>query len=195
MAQAPCGHANERRLAGDPAKDDALILVNLSDQQIGTVSKERAHREGLLHRAFSVVLWREGAGGREVLLARRAACKYHSAGLWANSCCSHPRDGEELMDAAYRRVAEELGCTVEGLREIGAFAYRAAFAEGLVEYEYDHVLLGNYDGEVFPDPGECDAVRWVAVGELARELADARGCFAVWAPRVLSMALEELGVG
>ena len=81
--------------------------------------------------------------GPEVLLARRALGKYHSAGLWANSCCSHPRAGEKLLYAAYRRVHEELGCDAQGLREVGFFVYRAAFANGITEHEYDHVLVGR----------------------------------------------------
>ena len=177
-------------LADDPARDDQLILVDGLDRQIGTASKMQAHVRGQLHRAFSVVLAREGQEGRELLLAQRAMGKYHSGGLWANSCCSHPRAGEELLDAAYRRVQEELGCDADDLHEIGAFAYRAAFANGLVEHEYDHVLLGRCAGEPNPDPGEVGAVRWVGVEELADELAGRPEQFCAWAPMVLSMALR-----
>lgn len=176
----------------DPAKDDELILVDGLDRQIGTASKARAHAEGLLHRAFSVVLWREVAGGRELLIAQRAAGKYHSAGLWGNSCCSHPRAGEGLMEAAARRVPDELGVQVGELTEIARFVYRAEFADGLVEYEYDHVLLGAFDGELHPRPEEVSAVRWVGVNELAELLATQPGLFAPWAFTVLPLALAQL---
>ena len=109
-------------MAVDPARADELVLVDGLDRQVGTATKEQTHREGLLHRAFSVVLVREGADGPEILLAQRAEGKYHSAGLWANSCCSHQRAGEEVVAAAYQRVCEELGCEAADLREVAAFA-------------------------------------------------------------------------
>ncbi len=177
-------------MAQDPARTDELVLVDGLDRQIGVATKERAHREGLLHRAFSIVLWRKGAQGYELLLSQRAKGKYHSAGLWANSCCSHPRVGEELLSAAYRRLREELGCGACGLHEIGSFAYRASFDNGLVEYEYDHVLMGSYVGALAPDPAEVGAVRWVSAEALAAELAQCPERFSAWAYTVLSMALQ-----
>lgn len=180
-------------LANDSARDDMLIMVDGLDREIGFEPKWRTHAEGLLHRAFSVVLVRDNADGPEFLLAQRAAGKYHSAGLWANSCCSHPRAGEQLLDAAYRRVAEELGCKAVGLHEIAAFAYRADFEDGLCEYEYDHVLVGRCEGELSPDPAEVGGVRWVGLDELAVELAEEPLKFAAWAPMVLTIALSEHG--
>ncbi|MBE6470692.1 MAG: isopentenyl-diphosphate Delta-isomerase [Coriobacteriaceae bacterium] len=190
-------------LAGDPARDDLLILVDGLDREVGTATKAQAHAEGLLHRAFSVVLVRP-AGGQaapdagdqpeqlELLLAQRAAGKYHSSGLWANSCCSHPRAGETVLDAAYRRVHEELGCEATGLRELCAFAYRAEFADGLCEHEFDHVLVGACSGEPAPDPSEVGALRWVTLDDLAAELAEQPGHFAAWAPMVLTLAMAQL---
>lgn len=178
--------------------EDELILVDGLDRQVGSASKARAHAEGLLHRAFSVVLVR--ADGR-LLLSRRAEGKYHSGGLWANSCCSHPRVGEAVPDAAERRVREELGCGVAPgtLREIGAYVYRAVFANGLVEYEYDHVLLaridavaGDEDAALAPDPAEVGETRWISPAGLAAELAARPEAFAAWASGVLAMALREL---
>lgn len=125
----------------------------------------------------------------ELLLAQRAEGKYHSAGLWANSCCSHPRVGEQTIDAAYRRVQEELGCKAVGLREIAAFIYRAQFDNGLAEYEYDHVFIGNCQGEPCPDSSEVGGLRWITVADLASELADAPEKFAAWAYTVLSLAM------
>ena len=180
----------EKNLKGDPAREDMLILVDGLDREIGVATKEQTHIEGRLHRAFSVVLVRDGEAGRELLLAQRAAGKYHSAGLWANSCCSHPRVGEKTMDAAYRRVREELGCEAVELREICAFAYRAEFESGLCEHEYDHVFVGRCEGEPDPDPAEVGGVRWVGVDALASELAEAPERFAPWAPMVLTMAMR-----
>lgn len=179
-------------LASDPARDDMLVLVNGLDHDTGTTTKLEAHVKGLLHRAFSVVLVREGDDGQELLVAKRSMRKYHSGGLWANSVCSHPRAGEGLIDAAYRRVREELGCEVRGLREVAAFAYRAEFGNGLCEHEYDHVLVGSCVGEPEPDPAEVGEVRWVGFGELASELAERPETFAAWAPMVLSMAMSSL---
>jgi len=180
------------RMEADPAKDDELIIVDGRDRQVGTATKQKTHMEGLLHRAFSVVLVREGESGPELLIAQRGAGKYHSAGLWANSCCSHPRAGEEVIEAAYRRVHEELGCQAENLREICAFAYRAEFDYGLCEYEYDHVLVGDFAGDLAPDPAEASDTRWMTCDEIARELAEQPQKFAAWAPMVLTMTMDEL---
>lgn len=179
-------------LMNDPAKDDLLILVDGLDRETGTATKAQAHLEGLLHRAFSVVLVRQGDGGPQLLLTRRAQGKYHSAGLWTNSCCSHPRAGEQLLDAAYRRVREELGCEATELHEIGAFVYRAEFANGLVEYEYDHVLIGGFEGELDVDPSESDAIRWISCDEFAKELAGAPETITAWAFTVFSIAMRAL---
>lgn len=180
------------KMTADPARNDELILVDGLDRKIGTATKEKTHREGLLHRAFSVVLVRDGAAGPELLLAQRAECKYHSAGLWANSCCSHPRKDEELPDAVRRRVAEELGCGIDDLKEVTAFVYRAEFADGICEYEYDHVLIGRCAGELSPDPVEVGGVRWIGFEDLAAELADNPRSFAPWAYTVLTIAMNEL---
>lgn len=180
-------------LAMDPSKDDELILVDGLDREIGTATKEHAHRKGQMHRAFSIVLTRSGEAGPELLLAKRSATKYHSAGLWANSCCSHPRAGEDLLDAAYRRLPEELGCNAEDLREVCAFAYHAEFPNGICEHEYDHVLVGRCVGDVVPNPAEASDVRWVGFDELAAELCEHPERFAVWVPIVLTMTMAHCG--
>jgi isopentenyl-diphosphate delta-isomerase type 1 len=174
----------------DPARNDLLILTDLLDRQTGTATKEQAHRSGLLHRAFSVMLYRDTATGREFLISRRADGKYHSAGLWANSCCSHPRDGESVPEAARSRVREELGCVVPELSEIGAFVYRAVFPDGLCEYEYDHVLLGRADTEPDPDPAEVAETRWISPEALSALLTRSPEQFAPWAFTVFSMILK-----
>ena len=179
-------------MANDPACDDALILVDGLDREIGTATKRTAHEKGLLHRAFSVVLMRDSAEGPELLLSRRALSKYHSGGLWANSCCSHPRAGEKVVEAAYRRVKEELGCEAVDLRDVTAFAYRAAFDNGLCEFEFDHVLVGRCNGEIEPNPDEISEARWTTFDALATELAEKPHAFAAWAPMALTLAMAEL---
>ena len=180
------------QFAHDNARDDLLILVDGLDRQVGTATKERAHYGGLLHRAFSVVLTREGATGTEILLSKRAEGKYHSAGLWANSCCSHPRTGEQTIEAAYRRVTEELGLQAEDLVEIDSFVYRAEFDNSLTEFEYDHVLLGTCSGTLAPDSSEVSDTRWVSASNLATELAENPKHFCAWAFMVLSIVLRHL---
>ena len=182
----------DERLEHDPARDDKLILVDGLDRETGTATKLQAHVDGLLHRAFSVVLVRDGENGPELLLAKRSLLKYHSGGLWANSCCSHPRAGEATIDAAYRRVHEELGCEAEELREICAFVYRAEFDNGLCEHEYDHIVVGRFAGELALDPAEASEARWVDFETLASELVDEPLKFAVWAPIVLTMTMSAL---
>ncbi|MBR6029813.1 MAG: isopentenyl-diphosphate Delta-isomerase [Clostridia bacterium] len=177
----------------DPAKGEMLILTDALDRPVGEASKEAVHRGGLLHRAFSAVLYRERPEGLEFLLTRRAEGKYHSGGRWANACCSHPRSGEETIEAAYRRVRQELGCEAVSLREIGWFIYRAEFPDGICEYECDHVLAGRCAGEPVPDPAEVSGIRWVSAETLNALLTKEPETFAPWAYQVLSLALNWLG--
>lgn len=175
-----------------PSAGDQLVLVDVLDRQVGTANKDCCHAEGLLHRAFSVFLVRDG----EVLLQRRAFGKYHSGGLWTNACCSHPREGEAVVDAATRRLREELGVFGCTLREVGSFVYRCQFTEHLFEFEYDHVLLGVYDEEVHgalaPDPSEVMATRWVSADELAAELTSDPDRFTAWFMTAAPMVLAEM---
>ena len=174
----------------DSTLNDQLILVDALEREVGSATKLQAHVEGLLHRAFSVVLMRDTEQGPEILLAKRALCKYHSGGLWANSCCSHPRVGEGIIEAAYRRVPEELGCEASDLHEICAFAYRAEVDNGLCEFEYDHVLVGQCTGIIDPNPAEASEVRWVSFEDLALELAEKPAEFTAWAPMVFSHCMQ-----
>jgi isopentenyl-diphosphate delta-isomerase len=121
-----------------------VILVNEQDEPTGTMEKIAAHKKGLLHRAFSVFIFNSKG---ELLLQRRALNKYHSGGLWTNSCCSHPEPGEETPVAAQRRLQEEMGFT-SPLEKIFDFIYKAEFDNGLTEYEFDHVFAGEYEGTI-----------------------------------------------
>lgn len=121
-----------------------LVLVNEQDEQVGTMEKMEAHRKALLHRAFSVFLFNSNG---EMLLQRRALNKYHSGGLWTNTCCSHPYPDETPHAAAIRRLQEELGLTAD-IQPAFSFIYKAVLDNELTEYEYDHVFVGSYDGAV-----------------------------------------------
>jgi isopentenyl-diphosphate delta-isomerase len=121
-----------------------VILVDEQDIATGTMEKIEAHKKGILHRAFSVFIFNSKG---EMLLQQRALNKYHSAGLWTNSCCSHPQPDEEILIAAQRRLQEEMGFTAN-LEKIFDFIYRADFNNGLTEYEFDHVFAGEYEGAI-----------------------------------------------
>lgn len=164
---------------------DMLICVDALDRQIGAADKQRCHSEGLLHRAFSIFL----VDGSRLLLQRRALHKYHSGGLWANSCCSHPRDGESLQDAVQRRLFEELGVHCP-CSEVGSFVYRHCFSPELYEYEYDHVFMGSFQGTVFPNPEEIMETRWFEREELLRLMNEQPDQFASWFITALPMVLK-----
>lgn len=165
-----------------------LILVNMDDEQIGTVSKAEAHQKGLLHRAFSVFLF----DGDTLLLQRRAFHKYHCGGLWTNTCCSHPRPGETVAAAAVRRLGEELDIELpqDALREVHSFVYRENFANGLTEFEYDHVLVGEYTGSFQADPEEVADVRRIGLAELKESVRREPALYTPWFIIALKAAIE-----
>lgn len=160
---------------------ERVILVDAQDRERGWAPKLEAHRSGELHRAFSVFVV-STAG--EILLQRRARDKYHSGGLWSNTCCGHPRPGERTEAAARRRLREEMGfeCPLEPLF---GFVYRAELGGGLVEHEYDHVFLGRYDGRPDPDPAEVEGWRWEPLRTLRRRLEEDSGAYTLWLPLAL----------
>src|SRR5688572_30313807 len=143
-----------------------VILVNEADEPIGTMEKMEAHQKALLHRAFSVFIFNSKG---EMLLQQRADKKYHSAGLWTNACCSHPAPGEDVKDAAARRLNEELGFNVP-LKRIFTFTYRTAFANGLTEHEYDHVFTGVHDGDIFPDSDEVKNFEFATLENIRKRI-------------------------
>lgn len=147
--------------------ENAVVLVNEQDEEIGIMEKMEAHRKALLHRAFSVFIF--NAKG-EMLLQRRALNKYHSGGLWTNACCSHPRPGETALDAASRRLREELGF-VTSLTGAFNFVYKAVFDNGLTEYEFDHVFIGNYNGLVHPNRDEVGDYCYKNMDEIKANLS------------------------
>jgi isopentenyl-diphosphate delta-isomerase len=166
------------------AREERVILVDAMDREIGSEEKLRAHERGVLHRAFSIFLL-DGSG--RVLLQRRAAGKYHSAGLWSNTCCGHPRPGESTAAAATRRLREEMGIEC-ALVERFAFVYQATLGSGLAEHEYDHVFTGRFSGTATPDPDEVEDCQWMALTLLAEDCAAMPERYSAWLP----MALKEM---
>lgn len=147
--------------------EEQVILVNESDEPIGTMGKVEAHEKPVLHRAFSIFIFNSEG---HMMLQKRAADKYHSAGLWTNTCCSHPRPGEDTIMAAARRLQEEMGFSVS-LEKIFDFVYKASFENGLHEYEFDHVFAGRYhQEEVTPDPDEVSDYCFMSMEEIASSL-------------------------
>ncbi|WP_316788605.1 isopentenyl-diphosphate Delta-isomerase [Pedobacter frigoris] len=143
-----------------------VILVDLNDNEIGIMPKMEAHLEGKLHRAFSIFIF--NANG-ELLLQQRAFDKYHSGGKWTNTCCSHPRQGEETIDAAHRRLMEEMGMNAE-LRHVFSFTYRADLMDGISEYEFDHVFFGVSDELPVVNTNEVASYQYIGMETLLEEL-------------------------
>ncbi len=165
-----------------------IILVNEQDEALATMEKLEAHQKGLLHRAFSVFIVNSA---NEMLLHQRAFHKYHSGGLWTNACCSHPKPGEEVEEAAHRRLQEEMGFDCP-LQKLFTFTYHATFDNGLIEHEYDHVFLGRFDGEVFPDTSEVDEFGFFSLQEIARQIRDTPERFTYWFKVAFPMVVEQL---
>ena len=155
---------------------DFVIAVDAHDCATGLVDKVTAHRQGLLHRAFSIFVFDEAD---RLLLQRRAAAKYHSGGLWSNTCCSHPRPGESLLDAAHRRLREEMGFDCP-LQAVFGFVYRAELDGGLVEHEFDHVVVGRFQDGPAPDAVEVDDWKWERVPAIRSWLAKDPAAFTAW---------------
>ncbi len=153
-----------------------VTLVDLNDRIIGKAEKMKAHRDGLLHRAFSVMV--VDSHGR-FLLQQRHADKYHSGGLWSNTACGHPRPHEVLDEAAGRRLYEEMGIRCALNHRFG-FVYKVNVERGLTEYEYDHVFFGRYDGDPKPDPLEVAEWRWSTPTEIAFDLAGCPDAYTYW---------------
>ena len=155
---------------------EEVILVNSDDNFLGTMEKMQAHREGKLHRAFSIYLTNDQG---DILLQRRAADKYHSAGLWTNTCCSHPRPNESNMEAAVRRLHEEMGITTS-LNHIYHFTYHVEFDNGLIEHELDHVFLGKYNDEPVPNPEEVMEWKYMSTDDIIKDVKQNPANYTEW---------------
>ncbi|MFC1507889.1 isopentenyl-diphosphate Delta-isomerase [Pseudomonadota bacterium] len=172
--------------------EEQVVLVDPHGQVQGVQEKMQAHREGALHLAFSVLLYRETAEGREFLMHQRALGKYHSGGLWTNTCCSHPRLSETIEQAGLRRLEEEMGITgITQLHDIVSFVYRAELDNRLTEHELDHVLVANIKTiKIAPNPNEVMAYRWWSQAELEQALATDPQRFTAWFPQVLKHVIH-----
>ena len=153
-----------------------VILVDEHDEVTGAMDKMDAHRQGVLHRAFSIFIFNTRG---EMLLQQRAVSKYHSAGLWTNACCSHPMPGETTIGAAQRRLMEELGFDTP-IEEIFDFMYKAEFENGLTEHELDHVFAGEYEGQLKINPAEVNDVCYRNTSEIKSMLQTHPQKFTAW---------------
>lgn len=157
-------------------QEEKVILVDEFDNPIGLMPKLEAHQKGVLHRAFSVFILNSKG---ELMLQQRALHKYHSPGLWTNTCCSHQRDGESNIEAGKRRLKEEMGF-VTALNEVVSFVYKAPFDNGLTEHEYDHVLIGKFDGEPNINPEEVASWKWMDLEEVQKDLTLQPELYTAW---------------
>lgn len=151
-------------------------MVNEQDEQVGAMEKIQAHRQALLHRAFSVFVFNDKG---EMLLQQRAAGKYHSGGLWTNACCSHPRPGEITGEAAVRRLKEEMGFEAK-LYKLFDFIYKTEFDNGLSEHEFDHVFAGVYNGAISPDKAEVQDYCFKSMNDIKESLLLRPDQYTVW---------------
>lgn len=140
------------------------------------MEKIEAHKKALLHRAFSVFVINDK---NEILLQQRALGKYHSPGLWTNTCCSHQRDGESNLDAGKRRLQEEMGFKTE-LEELFSFIYIAPFDNGLTEHEYDHVMVGTYNQNPDPNPDEVAGYKWLTAADIKKDITEQPDQYTEW---------------
>lgn len=160
---------------------ESVILVDAEDREVGVEEKLAAHLSGKLHRAVSVFLFNKKG---EMLLQQRAFSKYHSGGLWSNTCCGHPRPGESPLAAAERRLWEEMGIRTS-LNKLLDFTYRAELDKGLIEHEFDHVFQGEFEGAFEPNPEEVAAWKWMSLQDLEKALHNESAHFTYWFKLIL----------
>jgi isopentenyl-diphosphate delta-isomerase len=168
-----------------------VILVDVQDRPIGTMEKLQAHQRGALHRAFSIFVFNSHG---HMLLQRRAFAKYHTGGLWSNTCCSHPRPGQKLETELLRKLHQEMGfqCSLDAAF---TFTYRSELDNKLVEYELDHVYIGHYDGTPLPNPHEVSEWRYASIGQIANELQANPNRFTPWFRLLFAPITEHYTLG
>ncbi|MFK7900358.1 MAG: isopentenyl-diphosphate Delta-isomerase [Cyclobacteriaceae bacterium] len=157
-------------------QEELVVLVNEQDVPVGMIPKLEAHQKGLLHRAFSVFIFNNN---KELLLQRRALEKYHSPGLWTNTCCSHQRPNESTLDAAHRRLKEEMGFDCE-LEVVSSFVYKTPFDNGLTEHEYDYVLIGLYNDVFSFNKDEVAEYEYKSLDLIKKEIQSQPNKFTSW---------------
>jgi isopentenyl-diphosphate delta-isomerase len=167
---------------------ELLILVDEKDNQLGTMEKLEVHKKGLLHRAFSVFIFNSEG---KFLLQQRADEKYHSPGLWSNTCCSHPLSGEIVADAVKRRLWQEMGMQTETTFQF-SFIYKKKFDNGLTEYEFDHVYFGKSDELPRPNPVEVKNWSYVSLADLKKDISENPENYTEWLKICFEKVLEHL---
>lgn len=155
---------------------EKVILVDKKDHKIGEEEKIEAHKKGLLHRSFSIFIFNQKG---ELLLQKRAKSKYHSGGLWSNTCCGHPRPNEEISLAASRRLKEEMGIKVK-IKEVLTFIYKVKVGNDLVENEYDHLFVGRFDETPKINPKEVTAYKWLDMNKIRGQIQKKPKIFSPW---------------
>lgn len=166
---------------------EKVILVNKNDEQIGIGEKLKVHQEGKLHRCFSILIFNSKG---ELLIQQRVKSKYHSPGLWSNTCCSHPRPGEDLREAVKRRLKEEMGIKASNLKEFATFIYKAKLGN-LIEHELDHVFVGKFDGQPKPNKNEVQDFKWINFQELKRDIKKYPRKYTFWFKRIFELYGEK----
>ena len=167
---------------------EQVILVDQEDHAIGTMEKMEAHQKGLLHRAFSVVIFNSKG---EILLQKRARSKYHSGGLWTNACCSHPLPGEALENATRRKLKQEMGIDLK-TEYAYKFFYRTRLDSGLIEHECDHVFTGIFDGEPVINTHEVEDWKYISLDELRRDISLNPAHYTYWFKLILDQPFHQL---
>jgi len=157
-------------------EEEKVILVTPKDKSIGLMPKLEAHKKAVLHRAFSIFIFNDND---ELLLQQRALNKYHSPGLWTNTCCSHQRQGESNLEAGNRRLKEEMGIKCN-LKELFWFVYKAPFDNGLTEHELDHVMIGSYNKNPVINIDEVAGYEWKTIDDVAQDIKINPGKYTVW---------------
>lgn len=161
--------------------EEKMVLVDKEDRKMGEAEKMEVHKKGMLHRAFSIFIFNKKD---QLLLQKRAQNKYHSAGLWSNTCCSHPQPGESVLEAAHRRLKQEMGFDCN-LKEVFSFVYQKTFENGLTEYEYDHVLFGFFNGKPDPNSKEVEHFKWITLGQLREDINENPENYTYWFKKAL----------
>jgi len=170
--------------------EEQVILVNEQDEQIGLMAKQEAHEKALLHRAFSVFVFNDA---NQLMLQQRAKHKYHSPGLWTNTCCSHQRVGESNLEAGTRRLQEEMGFTTP-LRETTSFIYKAPFDNGLTEHEFDHILIGSFNSTPNLNPEEVKAWKWMDMKAVGLDIKENPSLYTAWFKIIFDKFNQHLAV-
>jgi len=169
---------------------EKVILVDKNDSITGTMEKMEAHEKGVLHRAFSVFIFNENG---ELMLQQRALSKYHSPGLWTNTCCSHPREGENTEAAAHRRLVEEMGFDCE-IKEVFSFLYNSDVGQGLTEHEYDHVFIGYFDRPPELNPEEVHDYKFMKMEDIKSDMENHPEKYTVWFRIAFDEVMKKTGL-